>query len=559
MVFDLARRHDIRLDSNVPATVVAKSFGALGDLSNLDKALQGYEFLDVITGMGVRLVEASRLGLPRTLATKVLARIIAERQRSDGHWSPGDDMRPPQSFSAFKQTALGLRLLQLFLPDSMSDERRMRVDRARDWLVSTAPFDTEDRVYQLFGLNWSGAGKDLIARQRDQLLATQQPDGGWRQLEGRASDAYATGEAMMALSDAAGVSTTSLQYQKGLRYLLRSQKPDGTWLVNTRLHAPLSPPYFETGFPYGHDQFISAAGTSWAASALIQALPTSVHPPDPLQLPSLATAGVPSWAETVLFGTPEDLSRLIATGWDVNSATSGGTSALMMAAPDPQKLSLLLDRGAKINAKSATRYTALMIAATHHATNSVDILLNRGAEPAPSVKQPAQYGANPVMLAAISGDVSALESLHLKGASVKTKMLIAGLFVVTPLSVAVMQRDLRMVDTLIHDGAAVDEIAELNDGFTSLGLAVFDNDLKMAALLLARGADVDHVDALGYTPLMWAASGDFGENAMISLLLRAGAKIQAQNREGQTAAQLALKYQYLNHIAVLQKSAIKTQ
>jgi hypothetical protein len=58
---------------------------------------------------------------------------------------------------------------------------------------------------------------------------------------------------------------------------------------------------------------------------------------------------------------------------------------------------------------------------------------------------------------------------------------------------------------------------------------------------------------------MWAASVDFGENAMISLLLRAGAKIQAHNREGQTAAQLAVKYQYLNHIAVLQESAIKTQ
>jgi hypothetical protein len=27
-------------------------------------------------------------------------------------------------------------------------------------------------------------------------------------------------------------------------------------------------PYFESGFPYGHDQWISAAGTSWATMAL---------------------------------------------------------------------------------------------------------------------------------------------------------------------------------------------------------------------------------------------------------------------------------------------------
>jgi hypothetical protein len=27
-------------------------------------------------------------------------------------------------------------------------------------------------------------------------------------------------------------------------------------------------PYFESGFPYGHDQWISQAGTAWAAMAL---------------------------------------------------------------------------------------------------------------------------------------------------------------------------------------------------------------------------------------------------------------------------------------------------
>jgi hypothetical protein len=27
-------------------------------------------------------------------------------------------------------------------------------------------------------------------------------------------------------------------------------------------------PYFDAGFPYGHDQWISAAGTSWATMAL---------------------------------------------------------------------------------------------------------------------------------------------------------------------------------------------------------------------------------------------------------------------------------------------------
>ena len=30
-------------------------------------------------------------------------------------------------------------------------------------------------------------------------------------------------------------------------------------------------PYFESGFPHGHDQWISAAATNWAAMALVAA------------------------------------------------------------------------------------------------------------------------------------------------------------------------------------------------------------------------------------------------------------------------------------------------
>jgi hypothetical protein len=32
-------------------------------------------------------------------------------------------------------------------------------------------------------------------------------------------------------------------------------------------------PYFDAGFPHGFDQWISAAGTSWATLALSQASP----------------------------------------------------------------------------------------------------------------------------------------------------------------------------------------------------------------------------------------------------------------------------------------------
>ena len=57
-------------------------------------------------------------------------------------------------------------------------------------------------------------------------------------------------------------------YVKGVKYLLKTQAADGSWHVKTR--SIWLQPYFESGFPYAHDQWISAAGTSWAAMALAQ-------------------------------------------------------------------------------------------------------------------------------------------------------------------------------------------------------------------------------------------------------------------------------------------------
>ena len=73
--------------------------------------------------------------------------------------------------------------------------------------------------------------------------------------------------------NAAGkMAVSSPVYQKGVDYLLRTQAPDGSWHVETR--AIWLQPYFESGFPYGRDQFISVAGTAWAVMALAPAAQT---------------------------------------------------------------------------------------------------------------------------------------------------------------------------------------------------------------------------------------------------------------------------------------------
>jgi len=88
-----------------------------------------------------------------------------------------------------------------------------------------------------------------------------------------ASDAYATGQALVALHQAGKLPVTDPAYQRGVSYLLDRQAADGSWVVKTRT-LPLQK-YFESGFPYGEDQWISAAASSWATMALILA----VEPP----------------------------------------------------------------------------------------------------------------------------------------------------------------------------------------------------------------------------------------------------------------------------------------
>jgi squalene cyclase len=79
------------------------------------------------------------------------------------------------------------------------------------------------------------------------------------------SDAYATGITLYALFQA-GVSTKSEVYRKGVAFLLRTQYEDGSWFVKTRSFP--TQPHFESGYPFGYNQWISAAGACWATLAI---------------------------------------------------------------------------------------------------------------------------------------------------------------------------------------------------------------------------------------------------------------------------------------------------
>jgi squalene cyclase len=197
--------------------------------------------------------------------TNALAHIVASMQSQDGSWR-SHIVRQPIQYSTFTETAYGVRALQLYSSPGRKAEYQKRIDRARAWLSSNVPEHNEDRVKHLLGLYWSGAKPQSLAMAARRLVEDQQPDGGWSQRSGFESDAYATGQTLYALHQSGALPVTDAVYRRGVAFLRKSQLPDGSWYVRSR--SVKFQPYFESAFPHEHDQWISAAGSAWAAMAL---------------------------------------------------------------------------------------------------------------------------------------------------------------------------------------------------------------------------------------------------------------------------------------------------
>ena len=193
---------------------------------------------------------------------------IAMKQRPDGSWT-GFATRPPITAGDIRETALALRGLDLYAPPGRRAEMDARITRARNFLLAAKPSTPEESIVRLLGLAWARASYADLKAAAEPVLALQRRDGGWAQLETRDSDAYATGEALLALLEAGVVASGDDVYQRGVHYLLESQEADGSWHVTTRAYA--LQPLIDTGYPHGRDQWLSAAGTSYALMALMEA------------------------------------------------------------------------------------------------------------------------------------------------------------------------------------------------------------------------------------------------------------------------------------------------
>ena len=204
-------------------------------------------------------------GHPSDGATDAQVQWLLRRQSTDGHWPLGT-LRPPIESNDLEVTAVSLRALQVYAPMTGKADYGRAIARARDWLAAAKATSTEERAFRVMGLTWAEARRTLVTAAAQDLLAEQHTDGGWSQDPSLPSDAYATGEALVALRESGAVRRSDPAVMRGVEFLLRAQHADGSWFVKSRA-VPIQA-YFESGFPYGADQWISAAASAWAVTAL---------------------------------------------------------------------------------------------------------------------------------------------------------------------------------------------------------------------------------------------------------------------------------------------------
>ena len=236
--------------------------------SNGERALQGLGIPGSVDTVGYVLLGMAAENYPPDVTTDIWARFLKRAQETDGRWRVRA-LRPPIEASDLQVTAAALRALQVYAPPTKRDEYQKSIRLAARWIETAQAKTTEDRAFQILGLQWAGAKKEAIRRTADSLIAEQHPDGGWSQLPALASDAYATGQVLFALAESGALAPASPAYRKGVQFLLNSQLADGSWYVQTRT-LPVQR-YFDSGFPHGTDQFISTAATNWAVMALAPA------------------------------------------------------------------------------------------------------------------------------------------------------------------------------------------------------------------------------------------------------------------------------------------------
>jgi len=189
-----------------------------------------------------------------------LVQFFRAAQSEDGSWV-GPLGRPPVLNPTIEFTLL---VAVAWLPhrDEFPELPAM-LDQAAAW-IDAQPVGASHQELAL-RLMWAAGRKEAAATESltKRLFSLQQPDGGWRQAADMASDAFATGQSLVALRKA-GVPANDPAIQRGVQFLRTTQAENGSWPMASRPH-PENRRTADDLTP------ITYAGTAWGVLGVVAA------------------------------------------------------------------------------------------------------------------------------------------------------------------------------------------------------------------------------------------------------------------------------------------------
>jgi len=202
---------------------------------------------------------------------KRIAGHLTRHQEVDGSWAwslaPAKNRPPPVFESDEVVTLLAHLALAPHVPADPKEksEARDSQEKAAAWLNKAKPTETTQALaVRLFRDVRAGVPAKDLQPGIDRLLGRQNKDGGWAPEKDLPSDAFATGQALYFLNQA-GVNSDRPEVQRGVTFLVTTQKGDGSWPMKSRSHpgaTPMTNPVPITYF-----------GSAWATLGLVRMVP----------------------------------------------------------------------------------------------------------------------------------------------------------------------------------------------------------------------------------------------------------------------------------------------
>ncbi|MDF2966104.1 MAG: serine/threonine-protein phosphatase 6 regulatory ankyrin repeat subunit A-like [Rickettsiaceae bacterium] len=216
---------------------------------------------------------------------------------------------------------------------------------------------------------------------------------------------------------------------------------------------------------------------------------------------------------------------------DLNTQASNGATPLITAIhyKDTETVEILLNKGAEVNTIIKKGWTPLMIAVQGGYQEAVELLIRRGAD----IDKADSQGFTSVHYAADNGYLEIMKKL-LGGRANPNRCSSDGC---TPLMLATLAKHKEVVKLLIKHGVDIDKGDD--EGCTPLMLAAQKGYKEIAEVLIKGGADIDESNNFGYTPLHYAAQEGYTE--IVEILVMEGAKIDKTDEDNSSPLLIAVE------------------